>query len=80
MHIPDAKRSKLDEKAAVGIFLGYGTLVKDSLVYDVNKGKMIISRNVKFDENPLWDWKSSTVVSDPKLEENLESSIGSEKF
>ena len=55
VHVPDEKRSKLDEKAAMGIFVSYGTLLKGYRVYDVSGEKVIVSRDVKFDENLLWD-------------------------
>ncbi|GKV48447.1 hypothetical protein SLEP1_g55260 [Rubroshorea leprosula] len=38
-HVPDIKRTKLDQKANVGIFVGYATQSKSYRVYDVHSKK-----------------------------------------
>ncbi|KAL5569040.1 hypothetical protein UlMin_025615 [Ulmus minor] len=45
-HIPQEKRSKLDEKTKKGIFLGYSTKSKGYRVYSLRTKKLIISRDV----------------------------------
>ena len=57
VHVPAIKRDKLDKRAIAGIFLGYGTSVKGYKVFDATSNKIIISRDVKFDEDATWDWK-----------------------
>ena len=37
--------------------MGYGQNSKGYKLYSPNKGKMVISRDVKFDEEGAWDWK-----------------------
>ncbi|PNX70366.1 cysteine-rich receptor-like protein kinase 25-like protein, partial [Trifolium pratense] len=58
-HIPDVKRSKLDDKSEKYIFIGYETNSKGYKLYNPDTGKTIISRNAVFDEEGEWDWRSS---------------------
>ncbi|CAJ2639360.1 unnamed protein product [Trifolium pratense] len=58
-HIPDEKRSKLDDKSEKYIFIGYDANSKGYKLYNPDTGKTIISRNVIFDEEGEWDWKKS---------------------
>jgi len=58
-HVPDEKRSKLDDKSEKYIFIGYNTNSKGYKLYNPDTGKTIISRNVIFDEEGEWDWRSS---------------------
>ena len=48
VHVPQAKRDKLDKKAISGIFVGYSTVSKAYKVYHPQKRKMIITRDVHF--------------------------------
>ena len=47
-HIADAKRSKLDNKAEMGIFLGYAMSSKGYRVYNLQSKKIVISRIFKW--------------------------------
>ena len=49
-HIPKDERQKLDSKMRKCIFLGYGKETKGYQLYDPNEGKVIFSRDVKFNE------------------------------
>ncbi|CAJ2657878.1 unnamed protein product [Trifolium pratense] len=49
-HIPDEKRSKLDDKSEKYIFIGYDANSKGYKLYNPDTGKTIISRNVIFNE------------------------------
>ncbi|GJS06698.1 retrovirus-related pol polyprotein from transposon TNT 1-94 [Tanacetum coccineum] len=60
-HIPDIKRSKLDAKARKGIFVGYATESKGYRIYDLTDSKIVISRDVTFDEGAYWDWNMDEV-------------------
>lgn len=50
------KRSKLDEKSEKCVFIGYCTQTKGYKMYNPVTGKVIVSRNVEFDENSTWNW------------------------
>jgi hypothetical protein len=58
-HVPDEKRSKLDDKSEKYIFIGYDSNSKGYKLYNPDTGKTIISRNVVFDEEGEWEWRSS---------------------
>ncbi|CAL8082731.1 unnamed protein product [Prunus armeniaca] len=55
MHIPREVRQKLDAKSTKGIFVGYATCEKGYRVYDPITKKLLLSRDVVFDENIAWD-------------------------
>ncbi|KAL0339170.1 UNVERIFIED_CONTAM: Retrovirus-related Pol polyprotein from transposon TNT 1-94 [Sesamum angustifolium] len=56
VHIPTEKRHKLEEKTEKGIFLGYSTQSKGYRIYNLKTKKLIISRDVEFDEDAMWNW------------------------
>jgi len=39
------------------IFVGYDQKSKEYKLYNPNEGKMVVSRDVKFNEEGAWDWK-----------------------
>jgi transposase InsO family protein len=51
VHIPSEERSKLDPKFRQCVFLGYGKGVKVYKFWDSTANKVVISRDVVFDEN-----------------------------
>ena len=55
-HIPPQKRSKLDAKAERGIFLGYDSQAKGYRIFNLSTEKIMISRDVEFDEDASWNW------------------------
>ncbi|KAL0364520.1 UNVERIFIED_CONTAM: hypothetical protein Sangu_0549600 [Sesamum angustifolium] len=55
VHIPTEKRHKLEEKTEKGIFLGYSTQSKGYRIYNLKTKKLIISRDVEFDEDAMWN-------------------------
>lgn len=57
-HVPQVKRDKLDKKAISGIFVGYSSVSKAYKVYHPQSGKVIVSRDVHFNEDQQWDWKN----------------------
>ena len=52
-HVPSQERQKLDEKSRRCIFLGYGKEIKGYRLYDMEKLRVIYSRDVRFDELSL---------------------------
>ncbi|KAK4380842.1 Retrovirus-related Pol polyprotein from transposon RE1 [Sesamum angolense] len=61
VHIPTEKRHKLEEKTENGIFLGYSTQSKGYRIYNLKTKKLIISRDVEFDEDAMWNWDEEKV-------------------
>ena len=55
-HVPDQLRKKLDDKAEKCIFVGYSEETKAYKLYNPETQKVIISRDVTFDEDGMWDW------------------------
>ncbi|KAA0048679.1 copia-type polyprotein [Cucumis melo var. makuwa] len=55
-HIPDQKRSKLDDKSEKYVFVGYNASSKGYKLYNPVTKKTIISRDVVFDEEESWNW------------------------
>ena len=53
VHIPNEERSKLDAKSRQCIFLGYHKGVKGFKLWDPKVNKVVISRDVVFDEKPM---------------------------
>ncbi|KAK4409575.1 Retrovirus-related Pol polyprotein from transposon TNT 1-94 [Sesamum angolense] len=61
VHIPTEKRHKLEEKIEKWIFLGYNTQSKGYRIYNLKTKKLIISRDVEFDEDAMWNWGEEKV-------------------
>ena len=60
VHVPDERRTKLDDKSEKYIFIGYSTHSKGYKLYNPNNKKFVISRDVMFDEEGEWEFNSST--------------------
>jgi len=60
-------RYKLDEKSKKCIFVGYSTQSKAYKLYNPLSGKIVISRNVMFNEDASWNFDSENVSSNIKL-------------
>ena len=54
--MPDNKRTKLDDKSFSCVLLGISEESKAYRLYDHISQKIIISRDVVFEENKNWDW------------------------
>lgn len=63
-HIPKEKRSKFDAKSKSCIFVGYCSTSKGYRLYDPSRQKVIVSRDVKFFEEPKGVEKGEKDVSD----------------
>ena len=75
-HIPDEKRKKLDDKGVKCIFLGYSDVSKAYKLFDPITEKIIISRDVIFDEANSWQWKVNAAGEFIPLEfDNEEGSL-----
>lgn len=56
VHIPDQKRSKLNAKSQQCILLCVSDMTKAYKLYDPISKKVIISRDVAFEEDKSWNW------------------------
>jgi len=63
--VPYQKRIKLDEKSIKCVMFGVSKESKAYRLYDPATGKILISRDVQFDEERGWEWE------DKSLEEEL---------
>lgn len=59
IHVPDEKRTKLERKSISGILLGISDESKGYKAYDPVSKKVVISRDVVFEEKKKWDWDKS---------------------
>uniref|UniRef100_A0A251RQU6 Putative ribonuclease H-like domain, Reverse transcriptase, RNA-dependent DNA polymerase n=1 Tax=Helianthus annuus TaxID=4232 RepID=A0A251RQU6_HELAN len=73
-HIPKQHRSKLNEKTEKTIFVGYSEQSKGYKLYNPHTNKIVISRDVVFDESKQWVVNSETsevpfIISDTDVVE-----------
>ena len=57
-YIPYQERSKLDDKSKKYVFIGYDPNSKGYNLYNPSTGKVIVNRDVEFDEEGTWDWST----------------------
>ena len=51
--------SKLTDRSVPCVFLGYEPGTKGFRVYDPVKGKLMVTRDVIFDEKKAWNWEGN---------------------
>ena len=56
--IPEEKRTKLEDKSQKCILLGYPENSSGYKLYNPITNKVVMSRDVEFDEQQIWNWKS----------------------
>lgn len=59
VHVPDVRRSKLDNKSFTCVLLGVSEESKGYRLYDPVAKKVVVSRDVIFEEEKQWDWDVS---------------------
>ena len=62
-HVPNPQRQKLDLASNRCVFLGYGSCEKGYRLYNITTEKVIISRDVVFNEEASWDWNAQQECS-----------------
>ena len=74
--ILEQKRTKLDDKNSKLIFIGYNTKFKAYKLFDPNNSKIMISRDVKFNEEDEWSWhnKVGQIVGEEPAQIEVEKS------
>lgn len=58
VHVPDCKRKKLDGKSVKCVFLGVSEESKAYRLYEPVSQKIIISRDIVFEEDIFWEWNA----------------------
>jgi len=61
VHVPEQKRTKLDDRSLKCVLLGLSEESKAYQLYDLIKKKIIISRDVIFEEDGKWNWNLNLV-------------------
>lgn len=56
VHVPNAKRTKLDDKSVKCIFLGFNSESKAFRMFDPIEKKIYISRDVYLKKIKAWNW------------------------
>ncbi|CAL8125961.1 unnamed protein product [Prunus armeniaca] len=64
-HVSDQKRGKLDDKSVKCVLLGVSEVSKAYRLYNPVTQKIIISRDVVFDEGSSWNWSNTVSESIP---------------
>lgn len=67
VHIPDKKRGKLDDKSTVCIMFGFLEESKGYMLYDPKSKRVIVSRDVVFEETKGWSWETEQNGADSEL-------------
>ena len=56
VHVPNQQRSKIDDKSERYVFIGYDASSNGYKLYNPFTSKIIINRDVEFNEGKTWDW------------------------
>jgi len=63
VHVPDQRRSKLDDKSHQCVLLGVSDEMKAYKLFDPITKKIIISKDMIFEEDKIWNWDEERVES-----------------
>nr|GFA70386.1 retrovirus-related Pol polyprotein from transposon TNT 1-94 [Tanacetum cinerariifolium] len=58
VHVLSQRRSKLDDRSKKHVFVGYDKQSKGYKLYNPVTRKVVVSRDVDFDEEGSWDWST----------------------
>ncbi|GKF10568.1 retrovirus-related pol polyprotein from transposon TNT 1-94, partial [Tanacetum coccineum] len=56
VHVPSQMRSKHDDRSEKHVFVAYDKHSKGYKLYNLITRKVVVSRDVKFEEEESWDW------------------------
>ncbi|KAA3485266.1 pleiotropic drug resistance protein 3-like [Gossypium australe] len=72
--IPAEKRTKLERRVVPRIFVSYSSTKKGYRVFDPSTKKILVSRDVRFDEEKVWSWngEDADLIEEDYLDSNLE--------
>ncbi|RDX83786.1 hypothetical protein CR513_35262, partial [Mucuna pruriens] len=71
-YVPNQGRFKLDDRSVKHVFISYDANSKGYKLYNPSNEKMIVRRDVKFDEKETWNWEKEENTYDllPYFEED----------
>ncbi|KAI5343342.1 hypothetical protein L3X38_011218 [Prunus dulcis] len=80
VHVPTELRHKLEPKSTKGVFVGYATCEKGYRVFDPVSNKLLLSRDVTFDEENAWLWtdKNDSVMTTYSIENQVDLDLKSD--
>jgi len=81
-HVPDQGRYKLDDRSVKHAIIGYVASSKGYKLYNSSNGKIVVSRDIEFDEEETWnrEKKEGTYVFLSYFEENDEEVAAPNEF
>ncbi|KAI5318138.1 hypothetical protein L3X38_037846 [Prunus dulcis] len=81
VHVPTELRHKLEPKSTKGVFVGYATCEKGYRVFDPVSNKLLLSRDVTFDEENAWHWtdKDGSVMTSYSIEDQVDLDLKSDR-
>ena len=71
-HVSPEKRTKLNEKSKKCVFLGYSDVTKGYRLLDVKTNKLVVSRDVIFDEKITSNWEDKKIENIAIISSNQE--------
>ncbi|XP_027775062.1 uncharacterized protein LOC114078396 [Solanum pennellii] len=57
-HVPHQGRAKLDDRSAKYVFVVYDASSKGYKLYNPKNNKVVVSRDIEFDEDTQWNWEA----------------------
>lgn len=78
VHVSDQKRGKLDDKSIICVLLGFSEESKAYRLYNPKTEKVIVSRDVVFEETEGWNWEEDQHHTDTELTWNDDDGIWEE--
>ena len=67
VHVPKEMSRKLDDKSKKFVFIGYSINSMGYKLFNPTNGKIIISRDIDFDEESSWEWDAPPDKGDSSL-------------
>ncbi len=64
--IPKHQVQKLDARSKAGIMMGYSSMSKGYKIWDIESSKLVISRDVTFDEVSTTSWTTEMNIDNPQ--------------
>ncbi|KAJ1691007.1 hypothetical protein LUZ63_015162 [Rhynchospora breviuscula] len=74
-HVPDQRRTKLDDKSKKYVFIGYDEKTKAFRLFDPIEKKVIISQDVQVNEEIAWDWNNQNEATHDEGESSTSTPI-----